>query len=56
MKNGSAGKVNAIEPSGRWPANVIHDGSEEVLAGFPNSKPGGQQTTTFAKMRVVCLV
>jgi len=21
---------------GRWPANVIHDGSEEVLAGFPN--------------------
>jgi len=23
-------------PQGRWPANVIHDGSEEVLAGFPN--------------------
>ena len=25
------------EPStaGRWPANLIHDGSEEVLAGFP---------------------
>jgi site-specific DNA-methyltransferase (adenine-specific) len=23
---------------GRWPANVIHDGSDEVLAGFPNSK------------------
>jgi len=23
-------------PEGRWPANVIHDGSEEVLAGFPN--------------------
>jgi len=22
-------------PEGRWPANVIHDGSEEVLAGFP---------------------
>lgn len=22
-------------PKGRWPANVIHDGSEEVLAGFP---------------------
>ena len=21
--------------SGRWPANVIHDGSDEVLAGFP---------------------
>lgn len=26
---------------GRWPANVIHDGSEEVLAGFPESD--GQQ-------------
>ena len=27
------------EPShaGRWPANVIHDGSEEVLAAFPNT-------------------
>ena len=22
-------------PSGRWPANVIHDGSDEVTAGFP---------------------
>ena len=25
---------------GRWPANLIHDGSEEVLAGFPESKDG----------------
>jgi site-specific DNA-methyltransferase (adenine-specific) len=24
------------ETQGRWPANVIHDGSDEVLAGFPN--------------------
>lgn len=24
--------------SGRWPANIIHDGSDEVLAGFPNAK------------------
>ncbi len=23
---------------GRWPANLIHDGSEEVIALFPNSK------------------
>jgi hypothetical protein len=29
------------QPAGRWPANVIHDGSEEVLAAFPDSK--GQQ-------------
>lgn len=26
-------------PQGRWPANVIHDGSEEVLAGFPVTGP-----------------
>lgn len=26
--------------AGRWPANVIHDGSEEVIAGFPESKDG----------------
>lgn len=29
------------EALGRWPANVIHDGSEEVLAGFPDA-PGQQ--------------
>lgn len=32
---------NATPESGRWPANLIHDGSEEVLAGFPQAK--GQQ-------------
>lgn len=25
---------------GRWPANVIHDGSDEVLAGFPETSSG----------------
>lgn len=25
---------------GRWPANVIHDGSDEVLAGFPETESG----------------
>ena len=25
--------------TGRWPANLIHDGSEEVLAGFPETAP-----------------
>lgn len=27
---------------GRWPANVIHDGSDEVLALFPDTKSGVQ--------------
>jgi len=30
-----------VQPTGRWPANVIHDGSDEVLAAFPQAK--GQQ-------------
>ena len=27
-------------PPGRWPANLIHDGSDEVLAGFPQTTSG----------------
>lgn len=27
-------------PNGRWPANVIHDGSDEVLACFPETTSG----------------
>lgn len=30
---------NVDAPYGRWPANVVHDGSDEVLAGFPDA-PG----------------
>ena len=25
-----------VQPSGRWPANILHDGSPEVLAVFPD--------------------
>lgn len=32
----SAEKVKHAEGLGRFPANLIHDGSDEVLAGFPN--------------------
>jgi site-specific DNA-methyltransferase (adenine-specific) len=29
------------DPSiGRWPSNICHDGSDEVLAGFPDSQDG----------------
>ena len=27
-------------PAGRWPANFIHDGSDEVVALFPDTKSG----------------
>jgi DNA modification methylase len=29
-----------VQPTGRWPANIIHDGSDEVLAAFPQSSSG----------------
>jgi DNA modification methylase len=29
-------------PSGRWPANVMHDGSDEVADGFPQQKSGSR--------------
>ena len=32
--------TNGQSPQGRWPANLIHDGSDEVLAGFPESSGG----------------
>ena len=31
----------AVIPPGRWPANLIHDGSDEVLQAFPDA-PGQQ--------------
>lgn len=31
---------------GRWPANLIHDGSKEVLAGFPQSTSGAMKSST----------
>ena len=31
-----------VEGLGRWPANVIHDGSDEVLEGFPDTAPSRQ--------------
>ena len=33
--------MNLIDNKGRFPANFIHDGSEEVLSLFPNVKSGG---------------
>ena len=38
-----------LKDLGRWPANVIHDGSEEVLEGFPNARglSGSKQESGF---------
>jgi hypothetical protein len=37
-----------VQPTGRWPANVIHDGSDEVRAIFPDA-PGQQGALTGAE-------
>lgn len=42
----SAAKVAAAEALGRWPANLIHDGSDEVLALFPESSTTGKRSAT----------
>lgn len=34
------------QPAGRWPANLIHDGSGEVLAHFPISASGAMKSGT----------
>jgi site-specific DNA-methyltransferase (adenine-specific) len=36
QKSRQVGSVNDDWRKGRFPANLIHDGSDEVLAGFPN--------------------
>lgn len=39
-------------PLGRWPANVIHDGSDEVLVGFPDTESGSGLRRPNATERV----
>jgi DNA modification methylase len=36
----NAGRVLGGSEQGRWPANIIHDGSDEVLAVFPETESG----------------
>ena len=42
MQPGGQGETQATgnAPVGRWPANFIHDGSDEVVALFPDTKSG----------------
>lgn len=35
------GPCQALTSPGRWPANLIHDGSDEVVALFPETTSGG---------------
>jgi site-specific DNA-methyltransferase (adenine-specific) len=42
--SGQTGSVDDNWRKGRWPANVIHDGSEEVEAGMPETQPSARET------------
>ena len=48
VSSGSDGASYSI-PEGRWPANLIHDGSDEVVGLFPNSKSGGGRKEEIGK-------
>lgn len=39
------------EIGGRWPANLLHDGSDEVLAGFPETESGKMAAGTVRQNR-----
>lgn len=41
MSKNGADEPTVVREDGRWPANLIHDGSEEVVSTFPDAK--GQQ-------------
>lgn len=38
---GSVKSITTQDDRGRFPANVIHDSSDEVIGSFPNTKKGG---------------
>ena len=42
-----AGRTVGSSALGRWPANVLHDGSEEVVSLFPSSNGGGSAARFF---------
>jgi DNA modification methylase len=45
-------KEDYRQPLGRWPANLIHDGSDEVLAGFPETVGAGNTFASPAEVGV----
>jgi site-specific DNA-methyltransferase (adenine-specific) len=50
IENGEPLKGDFDGQQGRWPANLVHDGSDEVVAGFPTTgkSTGGRSGHTGA--------
>lgn len=43
---GSDKTVQVVQEAGRWPSNVLHDGSDEVVRLFPHSTSGAMKAST----------
>jgi site-specific DNA-methyltransferase (adenine-specific) len=39
MSKGGSDAPQVVRPDGRWPANICHDGSDEVVGAFPDTAP-----------------
>jgi site-specific DNA-methyltransferase (adenine-specific) len=48
---GAMKQSEKIDRSGRWPANLVHDGSDEVVGMFPNTGPSKAAKTTTLLQR-----
>ena len=49
LTTGSSSAITSVPSTGRFPANFIHDGSDEVLELFPDTKGGTWNTTKGAR-------
>ena len=47
-QSGRYAETTELKPVGRFPANLIHDGSEEVLAGFPVTTSGALNSANIS--------
>lgn len=45
--NASKDVTSVVGAKGRFPANIIHDGSDEVVSGFPESSSNGGNASRF---------
>lgn len=49
FKEDRKGRTSTGSPAGRWPANLLHDGSDEVTRCFPVNAPGNSNKNLYAR-------
>jgi DNA modification methylase len=50
-QGGRKAETTDLKANGRWPANLCHDGSDEVVAGFPTESGGTRDNREGSKSR-----